>query len=405
MYFYDVSALITLGPQAAMSEFATSITCLYDLEDIRNNDPNQARRTKAAQALAAIRAHKDMVNICSSSEACGDDYYPLGFDEYSILQDARHVADKTEIIYVTSNLAAQIIASKKYNLLTMSVDDLPFRRPKDYKGWQDINMKEGGDKLLASIYNHEPTPPGAKTNEYLVVRNDDNSEADLFRFDGSQYAPLRYTYVKSRTLGQIMPRNTYQKFAFDLLQNNSITVKLLLGVFGSGKDHLMISHAVNMVERGMYDKIVWVRNNIEVKDSKPLGFLPGGPDSKLLPFAGPLVDHLGGEVVLDEWLAKEKLELQHLGFIRGRDIKKAIIICSEAENMTKEHIQLLLGRVGEGSTLWINGDMRQIDHHVFKANSGIASMVERLAGRPEFGYVFLPITERSRTAALADLLD
>ena len=234
MYFYDVSALITLGPQAAMSEFATSITCLYDLEDIRNNDPNQARRTKAAQALAAIRAHKDMVNICSSSEACGNDYYPLSFDEYSILQDACHVADKTEIIYVTSNLAAQIIAAKKYNLLTMSVDDLPFRRPKDYKGWRDINMKEGGDKLLASIYNHEPTPPGAKTNEYLVVRNDDNSEADLFRFDGSQYVPLRYTYVKSRTLGQIMPRNTYQKFAFDLLQNNSITVKLLLGVFGSG---------------------------------------------------------------------------------------------------------------------------------------------------------------------------
>ena len=234
MYFYDVSALITLGPQAAMSEFATSIACLYDLEDIRNNDPNQARRTKAAQALAAIRAHKDMVNICSSSEVCGNDYYPLSFDEYTILQDACHVADKTEIIYVTSNLAAQIIAAKKYNLLTMSVDDLPFRRPKDYKGWRDINMKEGGDKLLASIYNHEPTPPGINTNEYLVVRNDDNSEADLFRFDGSQYVPLRYTYVKSRTLGQIMPRNTYQKFAFDLLQNNSITVKLLLGVFGSG---------------------------------------------------------------------------------------------------------------------------------------------------------------------------
>lgn len=405
MYFYDVSALLTLGPQAGMSKFATSIACLYELEDIRNNDQNQTRRTKAAQALAAIRAHKGIVNVCASTNDYGSDYYPLTFDEYVALTDACNMAKGTELIYVTSNIATQIIAAKKHNLLTMCVDDLPFRQPKDYKGWRDISMSEGGDKLLASIYNHEPMPPGINTNEYLLVRNDDDTEADLFRFEGSQYGPLKYTYVNSRTLGRIMPRNTFQKFAFDLLQNNSITVKLLLGVFGSGKDHLMISHAVNMVERGMYDKIVWVRNNIEVKNSKPLGFLPGGSDSKLLPFAGPLVDHLGGEVVLDEWLAKEKLELQHLGYIRGRDIKKSIIICSEAENMTKEHIQLLLGRVGEGSALWINGDMRQIDHHVFKANSGIASMVERLAGRPEFGYVYLPVTERSQTASLADLLD
>lgn len=234
MYFYDVSALITLGPQAAVDKFATSIACLYELEYIRNNDMNQTRRTKAAQALAAVRAHKDMVKICSSSESYEGDYYPLTFDEYAVLQDARHMANNTEIIYVTSNLAAQIIAAKKHNLLTMSVDDLPFRRPKDYKGWRDINMKEGGDNLLASIYNHELTPTGININEYLVVRNDDNSEADLFRFEGSQYAPLRYTYINSRTLGRIMPRNTYQKFAFDLLQNNGITVKLLLGVFGSG---------------------------------------------------------------------------------------------------------------------------------------------------------------------------
>lgn len=38
---------------------------------------------------------------------------------------------------------------------------------------------------------------------------------------------------------------------------------------------LMILHAIDMIQRGSADKIVWVRNNIEVKDSVPLGALPG----------------------------------------------------------------------------------------------------------------------------------
>ena len=33
-----------------------------------------------------------------------------------------------------------------------------------------------------------------------------------------------------------------------------------------------------------------------------------------------------------------QLELQHLGYIRGRDIKNSIIIASEAENLTVQHV-------------------------------------------------------------------
>ncbi len=73
----------------------------------------------------------------------------------------------------------------------------------------------------------------------------------------------------------------------------------------------------------------------------------------------PMSDHLGGIDGLEIMMRQGKIEVVHLGFIRGRDIKNSIIICSEAENTTKEHIQLLLGRVGEGSELWINGDFRQ----------------------------------------------
>lgn len=154
-----------------------------------------------------------------------------------------------------------------------------------------------------------------------------------------------------------------------------------------------------------FELIVYVRNNIEVKNSKPIGHLPGSYNEKLLPFAMPLADHLGGVDGLELMIGHGKIEIVHLGFIRGRDIKNSIIICSEAENMTKEHIQLLLGRVGEGSSLWINGDFKQCDADVFRENSGLMTAVNKLKGHPRFGYVKLLKTERSETAAMADLLD
>ena len=72
-------------------------------------------------------------------------------------------------------------------------------------------------------------------------------------------------------------------------------------------------------------------------------------DEKLLPFAGPLLDHIGGLDGMYSMIDNGQLELQHLGYIRGRDIRDSIIIASEAENFTIQHIQLLIGRVGEGS--------------------------------------------------------
>ena len=242
-------------------------------------------------------------------------------------------------------------------------------------------------------------------NEYVIFKNEDDEIIDKYRWTGTEYKQVRYEPIKNIYTGCIRPRNPQQCLAFDMLQDNKTTIKLLTGVFGSGKTMLMILHAIDMIQRGFADKIVWVRNNIEVKDSVPLGALPGTADEKLLPFAGPLLDHIGGLEGMYAMMDNNQLELQHLGYIRGRDIKNSIIIASEAENLTTQHIQLLIGRVGEGSQLWLDGDHKQVDKQVFKDNSGLLRAVERLAGQSLFGYVDLPISERSATAKLADLLD
>ena len=187
--------------------------------------------------------------------------------------------------------------------------------------------------------------------------------------------------------------------------NNDVPVKLVTGTWGTGKTLCLCAAAIEQINKGKFNKIVWVRNNIEVKDTTPLGALPGSEWEKLAPFVGPLADHVGGDEGIRRLFDEDKLDVVHLGYLRGRDLRNCIIMCSESENMTKEHLQLLLGRVGEGSALWLDADIKQRDKLVFEKSAGIETMIDRLKGNPLFGYVHLVKSERSATSRLADLLD
>ena len=272
----------------------------------------------------------------------------------------------------------------------------------EYFGFREVVMS---DDMLAAMYEGASAIASEDwlINEYLIAKNEGDEVVDQFRWDGNGFIRVPFKTINSRYVGKVKPRNPQQQLAIDMLYNQDI--KVLAGKFGTGKDYLMTSAAIDLLERGKFERIVWVRNNVEVKNSKPIGHLPGDYKDKLLPFAMPLADHLGGVDSLEFMMSHGKIEIVHLGFIRGRDIKNSIIMCSEAENMTKEHIQLLLGRVGEGSSLWINGDYKQVDGEVFRENNGLMIAVDKLKGHPRFGFVKLLKTERSETAAMADLLD
>ncbi len=273
----------------------------------------------------------------------------------------------------------------------------------EYLGFKEFTLN---DEDIAALFQPESRETfGCVANQYLSASDTSGNHLGLFKSNGERLLKVPYKTVKGRFLGTVKPKNIQQQMALDLLYSPDTTIKIITGKFGTGKDFLMCAAAIDLLEHGKYEKIVYVRNNIEVKNSKPIGFLPGGYNEKMMPFAMPMADHLGGIDGLSLMISHGQVEIVHLGFIRGRDIKNSIILCSEAENMTKEHIQLLIGRVGEGSALWINGDFKQTDAEVFRKNSGLMIAVDKLKGHPKFGYVKLLKTERSETAAMADLLD
>lgn len=273
----------------------------------------------------------------------------------------------------------------------------------EYLGFKEVELT---DEDVNKVFQPEVTETfGCLQNQYLIAKDAQDNILEMFKCDGEKLNKVPYKTISSRFLGKVKPRNPQQQLAMDMLYDQETTIKVITGKFGTGKDFLMCSAAIDLLEHNKFERIVYVRNNIEVKNTKPIGFLPGTYNEKMLPFAMPLADHLGGVDGLSLMVSHGQIEITHLGFIRGRDIKNSIILCTEGENLTVEHVQLLIGRVGEGSALWINGDFKQCDANVFEQNSGLMRAVDRLKGRKRFAYVKLLKTERSETAAMADLLD
>lgn len=68
-------------------------------------------------------------------------------------------------------------------------------------------------------------------------------------------------------------------------------------------------------------------------------------------------------------------------------------------------MQLLLGRVAEGSVIVFEGDFRQIDAKAFERDNGLEAAINCLKGNRLFSYVHMQESVRSETAKLADLLE
>lgn len=273
----------------------------------------------------------------------------------------------------------------------------------EYTGYKELTLS---DEQFSQLYS-EGKIDGINflENEYAILRNINGEIVDKIICKDSKLIQIRFATFKNSYTGSLKPRNEHQELAFDMLKDPDITVKLITGTWGTGKTLALVVAALEAVQHSEFDKIVWVRNNVQVKDTDNLGALPGDAYDKMLPYLGPFCDHVGGEDGVRMLIEHGQLEVIPLGFLRGRSIRNAIIICSEAENLTKEHIQLLLGRVDEGSALWIDGDVRQRDRIAFEKSKGIETMIDRLKGEKLFGYVHLVKSERSATARLADKLN
>ena len=161
-------------------------------------------------------------------------------------------------------------------------------------------------------------------NQYVVFM-DNGEPVDKYKWQDGRLKGLCRKPLESIAVGTVKAKNYQQEMAIDALMDTSTTVKVLSGIQGSGKTYLLAASAMHMALSGVYERIVWIRNNIEVKNTNKIGALPGTAYEKLLPFTMPLADHVGGRQALDMYVNRGTIEVESLSFLRGRDFKKSII--------------------------------------------------------------------------------
>ena len=169
----------------------------------------------------------------------------------------------------------------------------------------------------------------------------------------------------------LTPMNEKQRLYIDALKTHDQTI--VCGYSGTGKTFIAATMAANMYLTGQVERLVLTRPNVSV--GKDLGYFPGDINEKFGPWAAPVVD------VLQERLGKGKLEtdikngnieLAPMSVMRGRSFKNSFVILDEAQNTTIPEMKMFLTRIGEGTKVVINGDVKQSD---IKEQSGLSKII------------------------------
>ena len=405
--FLDTSAILNGELKNCFQKTYISPITLMELQNIKTSDRNEYIKYRAREAIRDIITFTN-VAIETPPQKNVDKLlkrhtFLSDINDHKIICEASLLAAQTshQVVFITYDAAQSLFARRMGNLKVKYINtNAVENNNEDYCGWGKYYPNE--EEMILLYSNPKMNVLNCKINEYAEIYQGQELK-DILRWDGEQYKKLNYKEFTT-TLGEkIKPRNLEQKMYLDLLQNHDVPVKLCTAKFGTGKSYLALSYALNEIQKGRFEKIIFVKNNLEVKGAGTLGTLPGDEVEKMYPWLRQIEDHIGIQK-FEEYLDTGIIQPAHLSTLRGRDLKNCIILVDEAENLLATNIQLLIGRVAENSEIIFCADIKQCDYRNEK-ESGIPKMIESFAGNKLFGMVKLLKTERSAIAAMADLMD
>ena len=130
---------------------------------------------------------------------------------------------------------------------------------------------------------------------------------------------------------------------------------------GSGKTLVAVQVALDLLFQKKVDKIIITRPTVSKED---IGFLPGDIKEKMDPWLAPIYHNLYAlysKEKIDKELENENIEIVPFAFMRGRTFLNSFVIVDEAQNVTHNQMETVIGRLGKASKMVICGDLAQID--------------------------------------------
>ena len=193
------------------------------------------------------------------------------------------------------------------------------------------------------------------------------------------------------------PANAGQLFMSRAIQDTTIDVVIAEAAAGTGKTVTAISNAIQLVKKGKYKSITYIRTSVDdVEKVEEIGFLAGNSE-KVAVYLHPLEDTLqfiirsnhkdsklrGQEFedMISEKVEKLRKDCSITGMItlgmRGRTFSDTIAIIDECQNMSKSALQKILTRFGKNCKIILIGSNKQIDNaYVTKYTNGLSVILD-----------------------------
>ena len=334
--------------------------------------------------------------------------------DHQILSVALYLKQKGEnVVFITKDINLRIKA-EILDITTQDYEKSKVKMDEIYIGWKE--MKVSSDKIDKFYKNGQmETSEKLYPNQFVFLKdNSGSSKSALGKYSAQKKAILPLFHINSQPWG-LKPLNIEQRFAFELLLCDDISLVTLIGLPGAGKTLLALACGLQKtVEERQFRKLYIARPIIPM--GKDIGFLPGTKEEKLSSWMGAINDNLeflmdrGHEDAkvdekIDYLFSSGQIEVDSLTYIRGRSLPKQYIIIDDAQNLTPHEIKTIISRAGNGTKIVLTGDPYQIDNPYLDASSnGLTYLVERFKGQSVYGHLMFSKSERSVLAALSSEL-
>lgn len=269
-------------------------------------------------------------------------------------------------------------------------------------------------------------------NQYVIfVRPDDEAQMKAM---GENHKPLGTAALnKNQLLGSynaesdtieilpppeqlhmvIQPRNLEQRMLVHALTTPRIRQVTVLGKAGTGKTLLTLmagkeqSDPNRKSQNKEFFKQMILMRTLDKVGGEEIGFLPGELEDKVGPAMQSYYDNLevllslekgrgqngdsspgkqsngesngGDKGAVERFLRSGQVQIQVMGFVRGRSIQNRFLVIDEAQNLDPGNMKTILTRPGEGTKLVVMGDIGQIDSPFLNLyNNGLTDLVNRI---------------------------
>lgn len=399
LYIVDTNVLLDFPQIVEDKEHKIIIptSVLQELDALKKH-VNQDTSSNARRAAIYVSRNVDTLNWYNCDR----------FGKLPVDDQVMEVAKETDGVVVTNDVYLKV------KCIINKVQTKGYSPKDDYSGveyWYIDSINDAAAQEMYSKMIEEQIMPPSMTlaeNQYLIVEDVNTGDTlGTFVYKDGKVIPTQGLRIKNNWIDCIFPKNPEQTCLFDALNNKNNTIIYAGGKYGTGKSFILNNYALQELERENIKKIVYIPNNSYTENAMELGFLPGTDIEKTLPSIGPLIDLVGQDYV-NQLIMKEQLEIVPLAYVRGRSFQNSIIIVNEAQNLTEDHLKLLIARCGEGTRICFDGDIKQADSQLFRNKNGLKLLLN-LRKSPvyakRFATVKLQTTERSETARAADFLD